>query len=100
MSSLLNEGEAEEQGRSNYLSGGFDNEQRRVRRVSLKQNLFKLVNLLTFQNVVTNTLFIILLLVEFTQFLGFVFYELSLASTTTSLYSHDSTNSSNNSIGP
>lgn len=87
MSSILNEGMDESDsggGRVNYLSGGYDDEARRVRRVSFKQMLFKLVNLMTFHNVVTNTFYIILLLVEFTQFLGFVFYQVNIAATTTS----------------
>lgn len=85
MSSILNEGDdIDGQGRVNYLSGNFDEEQRRVRRVSFKQSLFKLVNLMTFHNVVTNTFFIILLLIEFVQFLGFVFYKVNIAATTTS----------------
>jgi len=71
-------------GRVNYLTGGYDDEARRVRRVSFKQMLFKLVNLMTFHNVVTNTFYIILLLVEFAQFLGFVFYQVNIAATTTS----------------
>lgn len=78
MSSILNEGMDDADGagggRVNYLTGGYDDEARRVRRVSFKQMLFKLVNLMTFHNVVTNTFYIILLLVEFAQFLGFVFY--------------------------
>ena len=50
MSSILNEGEDEGAGGgiSSYLSGGMDGDQKRVRRVSIKQYLFKLVNLLTF----------------------------------------------------
>lgn len=86
MSSIMNEPDDDGSGggRVNYLSGNFDDEQRRVRRVSLKQSLFKLVNLQTFHNVVTNTFFIILLLIEFTQFLGFVFYKVNIAATTTS----------------
>lgn len=70
MSSILNEGDdnydgSSGGGRVNYLTGGFDSEQRRVPRVSFKQSLFKLVNLMTFHNIVTNTFFIILLFVEF-----------------------------------
>ena len=86
MSSILNEGgdDADNAGRANYLTGNFDDEQRRVKRVSLKQSLFKLVNLMTFHNVVTNTFFIILLLIEFVQFLGFIFYKVNIAATTTS----------------
>ncbi len=89
MSSILNEGEEDQiggGGLSSYLSGGFDNDKRRVRRVSLKQQIFKVVNLLTFQNVITNTLYIILMLCEFVQLLGFVFYKLTLASNTTSTF--------------
>ena len=48
--------------------------------------MFKLINLLTFQNVITNTIFIILLLFEFIQFLGFVLFKLELAQTTTSQF--------------
>ena len=67
MSSILNEGEDENSGGiSSYLSGGMDGEQKRVRKVSMKHLLFKLINLLTFQNVITNTMFVILLLCEFT----------------------------------
>jgi hypothetical protein len=103
MSSLLNEGDEDggaPGGISSYLSGGMDGDQKRVRRVSMKHQLFKLVNLLTFQNVVTNTIFIILLLCEFVQLLGFVLYKLELSSNTTSLYgtvSNGSTNTAGNS---
>ena len=45
-----------------------------------------MTNLLTFQNVLTNTIYIILLLVEFVQLLGFVFYKLTLAQNTTSTF--------------
>ena len=51
MSSILNEGEDDQGGGgiSSYLTGGgFGNEQRRTRRISLKQQVFKITNLLTF----------------------------------------------------
>jgi len=82
MSSILNEGEDDQGGGgiSSYLTGGaFGNEQRRTRRISIKQQLFKVTNLLTFQNVLTNTIYIVLMLIEFVQLLGFVFYKLTLA---------------------
>jgi hypothetical protein len=41
---------------------------------------------LTFQNVLTNTAYIVLMLVEFVQLLGFVFYKLTLAQNTTSTF--------------
>lgn len=103
MSSILNEGDDDTGGggRSmNYLAGGFDDEQRRVRRESVKHSLFKLVNLLTFHNVVTNTAYIILLLGEFTQFLGFLFFKLSLASTSTSSFANDPAAAGTNSTTP
>ena len=88
MSSILNEGVDDGDmgggGRVNYLSGGYDDGAPRVRRASFKQMLFKLVNLMTFHNLVTNTFYIILLLVEFAQFLGFVFFKVNIAATTTS----------------
>lgn len=54
------------------------------------------MNLLTFQNVVTNTLYIILMLIEFTQFLGFVLYKLTLSGATTSSFAYSSTGISSN----
>ena len=67
MASVLNEGEDDSPGGiSSYLSGGMEGEHKKVRKVSMKQELFKLVNLLTFQNVITNTMYIILLICEFT----------------------------------
>ena len=88
MGSILNEGDDDQGGGgiSSYLSGGMGNEQRRVRRISLKQQIFKVTNLLTFQNVLTNTAYIVLMLLEFVQLLGFVFYKLTLAQNTTSTF--------------
>jgi len=57
-----------------------------VRRASFKQLIFKVTNLFTFQNVITNTIYIILLLIEFVQLLGFVLYRLTLAQNTTSTF--------------
>jgi hypothetical protein len=85
MSSILNDNSDEGgYGGEGSISGGFGEEQRRTRKPSMKLMLFKLVNLMTFHNVVTNTFFIGLLLVEFVQFLGFVFFKINLATTTTS----------------
>lgn len=103
MSSILNEGEDDTGGGGrtmNYLTGGFDDEQRRVRRVSLKQLLFKVVNLLTFHNVITNTVYIVLLLGEFVQFLGFLFYKLALASNSMSAFADTPTSLVNTTAQP
>ena len=66
------------------MGGGFDDDQKRSKRVPLKQQLFKLVNLLTFHNVITPNAFMVLLLIEFIQFIGFVFFKISVASQTES----------------
>ena len=87
MASIMNDGD-EDPGMGNYLSGGFEGDQKRGKRSSLKQDFFKLINLLTFHNVITNTIYIILLLCEFAQFLGFLFFKLNLAQTTTSAYAY------------
>ena len=75
MTSIMNEGMDDgDYAPSNFLNSGFDDDKKRARRISLKSMLFKLVNLMTFHNVITSSFFIILLLIEFIQFLGFVFY--------------------------
>jgi hypothetical protein len=49
MASVMNEGEDDSPGGiSSYLSGGMEGEHKKVRKVSMKQQIFKLVNLLTF----------------------------------------------------
>ena len=85
MTSIMNEGMDDgDYAPSNFLNSGFDDDKKRARRISLKSMLFKLVNLMTFHNVITSSFFIILLLIEFIQFLGFVFYQINLAAATTS----------------
>ena len=88
MTSITNDGGAEDMdsGRAGLLSGGFDEDQKRVRGPSIKQQLFKLVNLLTFHNVISSNMFVILLLIEFVQFLGFVFYKINVATSTESVF--------------
>ena len=67
MTSITNDGGAEDMdsGRSGLLSGGFDDDSKKSRGPTFKQQIFKLVNLLTFHNVISSKMFVILLLVEF-----------------------------------
>lgn len=55
------------------------------------------MNLITFHNAITSTAFIILLMIEFTQFLGFILFKLNVASTTVSAYADAGTGSNSTS---
>lgn len=88
MTSITNDGGADDfdSGHSGLLSGNFEEDHKRSKRVSLKQQIFKLVNLLTIHNVISSNFFVVLLLVEFAQFLGFVFFQINISTLTESSF--------------